>query len=290
MNEAEGQPSSTPSETTQNKKKTRCVFSREEDVKLVEVISRVGDLNWNLIAKLMRSRTARQCKERWRMYLSPYVNHLPWTEYEDQLLFQKYHEIGPKWTKIAQYFRGRSDNSIKNHWNALNRKTAEAIPTFQNTPYSTNIQNISISSTCMNEASVYHLHDGNKFENIIEIHQNYIQINTNQSSPNSHENILNQFSYKAEGSSTNRISSNHSLGEIDNQLKDSSVVSDKCNNKMQNEIKRSNHVIINVNQNKISINLENKENADLSKSKINNKIDKKDFISSVCIKNLLNPT
>lgn len=54
------------------------------------------------------------------------VPEQPWTPEEDQLLLQRFAEIGPHWTLLKKYFPGRTGNNIKNHYNALIRKIGNA--------------------------------------------------------------------------------------------------------------------------------------------------------------------
>ena len=105
-----------------DKKRCRRVFSPEEDSKLKRIVSRFGTNDWAKVASRMKTRNPRQCKERWTTYLSPTINKEPWTTEEDNLLIIKYNEFGPKWSTISQFFNGRPDNCIKNHWNAIVRR------------------------------------------------------------------------------------------------------------------------------------------------------------------------
>jgi hypothetical protein len=77
---------------------------------------------WETIARLIPGRTARQCRERWQLYLCPSVNRGPWTPEEDRLLLDKYLELGPRWTVLCQFFENRSFNNVKNRWNSVIRK------------------------------------------------------------------------------------------------------------------------------------------------------------------------
>ena len=94
-------------------------FQKQEDEMLRFLVDRFGDVNWQMIAAHMGGRTARQCRERYRNYLSPKISNRPWTPEEEELLTQKVSELGQRWTVIAMFFEGRSDVNVKNHWAAM---------------------------------------------------------------------------------------------------------------------------------------------------------------------------
>lgn len=100
-----------------NTKSQRKKFSSEEDEKLKQLVADFGPKKWDLIAQYMSGRTGRQCRDRYRNYLMPGFFNGEWTNEEDQLLFQKFSEIGPQWSRLTQYFPNRSSNALKNRWN-----------------------------------------------------------------------------------------------------------------------------------------------------------------------------
>ena len=100
----------------------RHMFTKEEDTYLLYLVSVFGTNQWNVIASLIGSRNARQCRERYKHYLSPHINNSPWTSEEDFILLSKYEQLGPRWAKIASFFNGRTDVAVKNRYTALLRE------------------------------------------------------------------------------------------------------------------------------------------------------------------------
>ena len=100
----------------EKKQRRRMKFLPEEDANLKRLVALYGDTSWVQIASNMPGRNIRQCRERWKHYLSCNRAKSPWTEEEDRLLFEKYCEFGPKWTKISRFFNERSDIQIKSRW------------------------------------------------------------------------------------------------------------------------------------------------------------------------------
>ncbi len=76
----------------------------------------------------MPNRAGKQCRERWHNHLCPNVVKSDWSELEQWKLFLSHKLNGNKWTQISVVLQGRSDNSIKNHWNSKMRKK---IPCFK---------------------------------------------------------------------------------------------------------------------------------------------------------------
>jgi hypothetical protein len=103
-------------------RRQKSAFSAAEDQALTMLVQRLGENNWHDIESEMPGRSARQCRERWCLYLSPEVSSRAWTPDEDALLIRLYSFIGPKWTVIAKQFESRSANNVKNRQKQLQRK------------------------------------------------------------------------------------------------------------------------------------------------------------------------
>lgn len=89
-----------------------------EDAKLIELIEQHGPSNWVRIASSLVLRSPKQCRERYHQNLKPSLNHLPITAEEGELIEKLVAKFGKKWAEISRHLNGRSDNSIKNWWNA----------------------------------------------------------------------------------------------------------------------------------------------------------------------------
>jgi hypothetical protein len=89
---------------------------------LVIIVSRFKNVTWASVASIMRTRNARQCRERYNNYLAPGLRRDEWTEDEDQLLLKKHAELGPKWNQISKFFDRRSDIALRNRHMTISRR------------------------------------------------------------------------------------------------------------------------------------------------------------------------
>jgi hypothetical protein len=96
-------------------------FTPEEDARLRMLVEAQGTDSWDVIAQQMEERTGRQCKNRWKIYLAPDVCLTKWTVTDNEKLIEKVKELGPKWSVIAGFFRGRTGVKVRNQWFYLMR-------------------------------------------------------------------------------------------------------------------------------------------------------------------------
>ncbi|KAK9052407.1 hypothetical protein SSX86_029036 [Deinandra increscens subsp. villosa] len=106
----------------QEKAPIKCKWSKGEDSLLVQLVEQYGDKNWARIAEKLPLRIGKQCRERWHNCLRPNIMKNAWSEEDDKLLVSLHKQFGNKWADIARNMPGRSENNIKNHWNATKRK------------------------------------------------------------------------------------------------------------------------------------------------------------------------
>jgi hypothetical protein len=54
-------------------RKNNC-WNEDEDKILLDVVEKIGNENWNVIAKHLHNRNGKQCRERWINHLNPEIN------------------------------------------------------------------------------------------------------------------------------------------------------------------------------------------------------------------------
>jgi transcription factor MYB, plant len=98
-------------------------WTKEEDARLVAHIRAHGEGCWRALPKAAGLlRCGKSCRLRWINYLRPDLKRGNFTPDEDRLIVKLHALIGNRWSVIAARLPGRTDNEIKNYWNARLRK------------------------------------------------------------------------------------------------------------------------------------------------------------------------
>lgn len=98
-------------------------WSQHEDRSLLELVQSQGAHNWVRISQFIRTRSPKQCRERYHQNLKPSLCHDPISPEEGEIIERLVSEMGKRWAEIARRLPGRSDNAVKNWWNGgMNRR------------------------------------------------------------------------------------------------------------------------------------------------------------------------
>jgi hypothetical protein len=114
-------------------KKQRNFFTKEDDSLIKKFVEEHGPQNWNDISDTLKTKTARQCRERWNNKLAPSISTKNFEEDEDLLLIRLVYERGTKWSEISKFFIGRTGVSLKNRYQLLIRHKRTGKSIFYNT-------------------------------------------------------------------------------------------------------------------------------------------------------------
>jgi Myb-like DNA-binding domain len=93
-----------------DKRKTWTII---EDKFISKVVDEIGIKSWAVVATHLnnagigRPRTGKQCRTRWLNHLNPSINTTPWTEEEENIIYEQQKVYGNKWAEIAKHLVGR---------------------------------------------------------------------------------------------------------------------------------------------------------------------------------------
>ena len=112
------------------KVKSRTNWSSQEDNILKKLASNSEKYNWSKFSFILKTKSAKQCRERWKNYLDPNIDLSPLNTNEQKLIIKLQKEIGNKWSKMRKFLKNRTENQIKNFFYKFERNQNKKMKNF----------------------------------------------------------------------------------------------------------------------------------------------------------------
>lgn len=95
--------------------RNRGQWTLEEDIVLKKLVEKHGLQKWSVVARGLKGRIGKQCRERYHNHLREDLHRGEWSQAEERRLVEAHIVVGNKWAEIARILR-RAENGVKNHW------------------------------------------------------------------------------------------------------------------------------------------------------------------------------
>jgi len=114
-------------EMPKKERRQRSTWTPDEDQKLLQLVTDLGQGNWPNIAYHLPGRQPKQCRDRFVNKLDPNLKKGGWTGEEDKMIVAAHMRLGNRWHEMAKAIPGRSELQIKDRWYAVVQPKADMI-------------------------------------------------------------------------------------------------------------------------------------------------------------------
>ncbi|CAG8635625.1 2748_t:CDS:2 [Paraglomus brasilianum] len=93
-------------------------WSSQEDAAVINLYEVCGP-QWVTISRILGTKSAKQCSQRWHSTLRPGINRRPFTTIEHEAVRRLYCVHGARWARISSSLPDRNPGMVKASWEEM---------------------------------------------------------------------------------------------------------------------------------------------------------------------------